>query len=375
MAKTSPLTGTGKKSQRSVQKDVVHGEKHRRESNKDISKFRKGEKYHEETRRHLEQYKHHEKQFVTKEKNPFKEEEKFLRKGSVYKGSDYTKSLKKEFGAKGNVYKGKDQTDRLKQFEANSKMYKEANFAKSTREGTKLAEKALAPIQEKAIKDYEKYTEPAVAGQFAGGSSNSSAMQQALAASRESLALGLHAQTSELAARYGSDIAHTNLQENARQQQMQYGASSDITQLRMQENARKQQLQYGSEATRAQLRMQERQGQQSMQQSAAQNLFNQKYGANVGYANQRRSTQEYLNNLGLQSSSALQGAGLGGLGGALQSSYIQKAAPNGPSMGATIVGGVLKAAGTIGGAMIGGPAGAMAGYAGASAVSGAATGT
>jgi len=51
-----------------------------------------------------------------------------------------------------------------------------------------------------------------------------------------------------------------------------------------------------------------------------------------------------------------------------QSPYIQKSQSGGPSTAGTIVGSALQAAGTIGGAYLGGPPGAIAGNAAAQGV-------
>lgn len=237
--------------------------------------------------------------------------EQYLRYGKNYK--HVSKSLKetlkgeeKYFGTSKDPYKD------IKQFLPGGKAYKEPDYYKEGNQGYKMAQKVLEPIEKESIRRYQQETIPETYGRFGREQgAGSSALNQALVAARTNLESQLHAQTAELAGRYGSDISRMNLSENARQQQMQYGSAAD--------------------------------------------LFNAQREAELGHAGTKRNIQSYLAGLGMQAA--------GGLAGAhIQSPYLQQQGSGSPSIGARIGGSLLQGAlGGAGGLLAGGPAGAAAG--------------
>lgn len=237
--------------------------------------------------------------------------EGYLRYGKNYK--HVSQSMKdtlvreeKYFGTSKDPYKN------IKEFLPGGKAYKEPDYYKEGKQGYKMAQKVLEPIQQESIRRYQQETIPETYGRFGREQgAGSSALNQALAAARTNLESQLHAQTAELAGRYGSDISRMNLSENARQQQMQYGSAAD--------------------------------------------LFNAQREAELGHGARQRDIQSYLAGLGTQSAGALAGA-------PIQSPYLQQQGAGSPSIlsriGGSLLGGTL---GGIGGFLAGGPAGAGVG--------------
>lgn len=262
-----------------------------------------------------------------------------------YRHSDKYKSLA-EFTRGGKAYKGAEDFKGLKPFEYGGKAYQDPDFYKEGKEGYKMAQRVLEPIQQDALRNYSLSTIPGVVNQYGGEGKSSSALQQAIAASKQNLASQLHAQTAGLAAQYGGDISRMNLAERGRQQEMQQNTALNRAQMNMAQQAQQQALQYG----------------------AASDIFQGKRAASMGLDEQRRANIEYLNNLAMQASFNAQGAGLGAQGGAFQQAYLQKGTSQ-PSPWATLGAGLLQAGGTAAGAYFGGPMGAAAGNAAGRTVS------
>lgn len=245
-------------------------------------------------------------------KEGIKKTESFLHGGRRYesterKQKDYLKDLKKELGPKaykdierflpgGKAYKGSEQFLGLMPFEYQGSAYQNPDFYKEGKEGYKMAQRVLEPIQQNAMRQYALETIPGVVNEFGRESKSSSALNQALAAAKQNLSSQLHAQTAGLAAQYGSDISRMNLGERARQQELQQGTALDRARLNIAQQAQQQGLQYG----------------------AASDIFGAKRGAALGLNEQQRSNLEYLNNLAMGSAYNLQNAGIAGSGAAFQ---------------------------------------------------------
>lgn len=273
MAKKSALTGTQKKAQKQLAHEVRKGGKFRKQAIEKQSGFLHGNPRYRSTEGKLAEYAYPQQAYTSDSKNPYKGLEK----------------IQKEIGK-----------------------YK-PDFAKEGKQGYKMAERVLEPIQKQAIKNYQNLEVPGISTNLGSESKSSSSLNQALAASRESLAGQLHAQTAEVAARYGSDISKMNLAENARKQQFQYGSAAD--------------------------------------------LFNARREANLGYGDTRRENLSYLNQLGSGAAANLQNAGLAGQQGAFVPPYLQKGQSSGVSpIGGAVVGGLGGAAAGAGiGTALGGP--------------------
>lgn len=328
----------------------------------------------------------------------------FERHGGAYKEKEDFKGLK-PFEHGGKAYKGQEDFSGLDPFGYKGKAYQKPDFAKDSRQGLELANEALAPIQQQTLRQYGQNTIPGLINSLGGESKKSSALNQALSTARNNLAENLNAQTAGLAIGYGGDISKMNLGERARQQELQYNAEANQAAQRNQQQQynlgmqnqtaqnragmnigqieNKRALQAGTTLSRYQADIGQNQFLQSLgQQNAAQqaqmnigqnaqnktlqygsaaDIYNAQNAQNQNYANQQRSALEYRNNLNLGAARNLQNAGMGGQGAIFQPAYLQKG-QSGPSTGATIGAGALQAAGTIGGALLGGPAGAMAGY-------------
>jgi hypothetical protein len=227
-----------------------------------------------------------------------RKEESYLHGGRRYEATEKKleaslKDLKKQLGP--DTYK------QLEQFLPGGKAYQNPDFYKEGKEGYKMAQRVLEPIQKQALANYGQNTLPSIVNQYGSESKSSSALTQALAASRANLERDLHAQTSGLAAQYGSDISRMNLAERARQQQMQYGTAADI--------------------------------------------FNAKRQAAYGLNEQERANYEYLNNLNLGSARNLQGAGMYGAQAAFNPVKLG-GSPGGASGLAQGIGGVAQGAGS-----------------------------
>ena len=271
-----------------------------------------------------------------------RKEESYLHGGRRYEATkgelkSYLKDLKKELGSKeyknleqflpgGKAYKGAEDFKGLRPFEFGGKAYEKPDFYREGKEGLKMAERVLEPIQKQALRDYSLTTIPGVVSQYGGESKSSSALNQALAASKQNLMGQLHAQTAGLAAQYGSDISRMNLAERGRQQQLQQGTALDRARLNAAQQAQQQGLQYG----------------------AASDIFGAQRAATLGLNEQQRANLQYLNSLNLGTAQHLQGSGLGGIGGAFQPNYLQSQQQ--PSPWGSIFGGLAQGAGTAGGA-------------------------
>lgn len=201
----------------------------------------------------------------------------------------------------------------------------------------KGAEKIFAPVRENALAQFNQQTEPEVAGQFApnayGGSSGSSAMNQALAAAQGNLQRNLASDFAGLQANLANNLM------TSREQQRQFGA-----QFGAQQNQFGAQFKSGENQFGAQFR----------------NNQNQ-FGAQTQLAGLDRR---------LQAAGALSGTPMAPAYSGLASAdpYMSKGQQGGPSTAGTIIGRTLEAGGTIGGAYLGGPAGAAAGNAAARGV-------
>ena len=354
----------------------------------------------------------------------------FGRKGKAYRDVEDFKQLKdfgvggkaykdqvsfsplKDYERKGHAYRNQEDFSGLDPFGYKGKAYQKPDFAKDSQQGLALANQALAPIQQQTLKNYSQNTIPGLINSLGADSKKSSALNQALSTARNNLAENLNAQTAGLAIGYGGDISRMNLGERARQQEMQYGAEANQAAMRNQQQQynlglqsqvaqnrlgmQNQQQQYNlglqnqtalqkaglnigqlsdirglqqqTEMGRAQMNLAQQAQNKALQYGSASDIFQGKRAASMGLDEQRRANSEYLNNLAMQASFNAQNAGLQQAGGAFQNAYLQKG-PSSPSPWSSIGAAALGAAGTIGGAMIGGPAGAMAGGAAGSAIS------
>ena len=253
------------------------------------------------------------------------------------KGTPGTAALKK-YGIDGKAFKGSEDLKGLKPFEYKGKSYQKPDFSKDLSQGYDLARHQLKDIQKQELQRYGQITIPGISSSLGSESSQSSALNQAMAAADKQLKESLYAQTAGLATQYGGDIGRMNLGERARQQELQQQTA----------------------VQKAGLNIGQQQHQQNLGYQSAADVYKAKYGANQDYANQQRANREYINNLNLGAASQLQNAGIPGTQGLYQQAYLQKG-QSGPSALATLGAGAIQAAGTAAGAYLGGPGGAVAG--------------
>lgn len=124
----------------------------------------------------------------------------------------YQRHLDEQFGEKGSAYKD------LK--------FQKPDFAKSLKQGYGIAQDVLKPEIEAAQRNFSQSTAPQLLQQYGQGGKSSSALNQALSGAAGNLNTDIQARLNELALGYGQNIGEMNLQENARQQDLQFRQNS-----------------------------------------------------------------------------------------------------------------------------------------------------
>jgi hypothetical protein len=293
MCKTSPLTGTGKKSQKAIYKAQKYAAeesvkeykrtKGQRETAgktyEDISKGKGLPKYKSETKYEASKYKPETKYEASK----YKQETKYDRQGL---------------------------SDLVRDFE---------------RAG-KGAERIFEPVKQQALADYQQRVAPAIMGQFGREQgAGSSALNQALAASATNLQRGLASDFAGLQnsvasnllgerenqRRFGAEFGQRGEQfgANLGNQQQQFGAQFGAGQEQFGANLRNQQQQFGAEFGQKQ--------EQFANQSALQNLYARMQGAGGIYGHQVPQFNTQVQGSYNQRAGSQDGGGsslLGGLG-------------------------------------------------------------
>ena len=342
--KTQKMTGTEKKARDTLARDIRKGEETRAKGVKKSASFMHGgmrnaaiEKDLKKTMGAFEDYRHSDK---------YKSLSEFERGGKGYKGDEDFKRLK-DFGVGGKAYRDVEDFKGLKPFEYGGKSYQDPNFYKEGLQGYQMAQRVLDPIQQDALRNYSLSTIPGVVNQYGSEGKSSSALTQALAASKQNLASQLHAQTVGLAAQYGGDISRMNLGERARQQELQQQTALQRSGMNIGQLSDIRGLQQSTEMGRAQMNIGQQSQNKALQYGAASDIFQGKRAASFGLGEQQRSNIEYLNNLAMQASFNAQNAGLGGMGGAFVPNSISGGGSGGMS---PIAGGAM---GALGGAAAG----------------------
>lgn len=158
-------------------------------------------------------------EFTRGEKSRVASEKSFLKE----LGPDAFSKLQKFMNHSKDPY-----ADIQKMFGVGGEAYGQQDFANDIRQGQELARPILEGEQQKAIAQYEQEGIPQIKNALGRGSRGSSALNQALASSRQSLQESLFNRSQELGLGIGSEIAGRNQQQRQFNQGQQYDALSNI---------------------------------------------------------------------------------------------------------------------------------------------------
>lgn len=339
MAKTSPLTGTGKK----AQKQIYKAQKYAAEQS--VKEHKKGQPGREAASKTF--------QDIAKGKGV-----------PDYKGKTKYEPSKFQAQPKYEPFKYKSETkyDPSK-YEQQTKFEKQglSDLVRDFERAGKGAEKIFEPVKQQALTDFQQKTIPGVMGAFGREQgAGSSALNQALAAAATNLHRGLASDFAGIQSgvasnllgerenqrRFGAQFGQQGEQfgANLRNQQGQFGAQFGAGQEQFGANLRNQQNQYGAEY-----------GQRGQQ--FQQNLANQQgqFGAQFGQGQEQFANQSALQalNARMQSANGLYGQPIPQFNPQTQNSYNPKQQQGTSGIGGSLIGGGLGALGSYAGSAAG----------------------